>query len=99
MESTDMQLELDDIQNVIKFTKVNIDTLNQRFCKIKPGMRGFLFLEKLWSQIFIFFSAPKIYLEEYDDLTSKLHHLETLERNLMLKIESFQADVRKFKIF
>ena len=91
-----MQLELDDIQNVIKFTKVNIDTLNQRFCKIKPGMSWEFshFLEK-WNFHWTF-AAPKIYLEEYEDLTSKLHHLETMERNLMLKIESFQADVRLF---
>lgn len=34
---TEMQHELDSIQNVIKFTKENIDALNERFCKIKPG--------------------------------------------------------------
>lgn len=36
---TEMQHELDSVQNVIKFTKENIDALNQRFCKIKPGRK------------------------------------------------------------
>jgi hypothetical protein len=36
-------------------------------------------------------SAPKIYLEEYEDLTSKLHQFETMERNLFSRIESLEV--------
>lgn len=42
--------------------------------------------------------APKIYLEEYEDLTSKLHHFETMERDLVSKIEAIQAEVKSTKI-
>lgn len=33
----EMQHELGSVQDVIKFTKENIDALNQRFCRVKPG--------------------------------------------------------------
>lgn len=54
-----MQLELDDIQNVIKFTKVNIDTLNQRFCKIKPGMNFSLLGKTIFIEFHAFFQHRK----------------------------------------
>ncbi len=40
-ESTlsEMQHELGSVQDVIKFTKENIDALNQRFSKVKPGRK------------------------------------------------------------
>lgn len=34
--------------------------------------------------------SPKIYLEEYQDLTSKLHQLKTMEQNLVEKMQSIQ---------
>jgi hypothetical protein len=46
MESNDnnalaeMQHELGSVQDVIKFTKENIDALNQRFCRVKPGKKN-----------------------------------------------------------
>lgn len=35
----EMQHELGSVQDVIKFTKENIDALNQRFCRVKPGKK------------------------------------------------------------
>lgn len=35
----EMQHELGSVQDVIKFTKENIDALNTRFCKVKPGKK------------------------------------------------------------
>lgn len=98
MESNDnllieMQHELGSVLDVIKFTKENIDALNQRFCRVKPGKKisiSKFFFHSLLPPSFL---APKIYLEEYEDLTSKLHHFETMERDLNLKIEAFQAEV------
>lgn len=39
---------------------------------------------------------PKIYLNEYQDLTSKLHQLKTMEQNLIDKMQSLyeQIEVR-----
>ena len=34
--------------------------------------------------------SPKIYLEEYQDLTSKLHQLKMMEQNLVEKMQSIQ---------
>lgn len=37
--------------------------------------------------------SPKIYVEEYQDLTRKLHELKTMEQNLIEKIQSLEAEV------
>lgn len=37
-----------------------------------------------------FTPSPKIYLDEYQDLTSKLHQLKNMEQNLIEKIQSIQ---------
>lgn len=37
-----------------------------------------------------FSPSPKIYLEEYQDLTSKLHQLKMMEQNLVEKMQSIQ---------
>lgn len=69
----EMQMELENVQSVIKFTKSSIDALNERFSKFKP--------------------SPKIYVEEYQDLTRKLHEFKTMEQNLMEKIQSLEAEL------
>lgn len=65
-----MQLELENVQSVIKLTKENIDALNDRFSKFQP--------------------SPRIYLEEYNDLTSKLHQLKRMEQNYIEKMQLIQ---------
>jgi pole hole protein len=43
--------------------------------------------------------SPKIYLEEYQDLTSKLHQLKMMEQNLVEKIQSVQDQLEvRFEI-
>lgn len=41
---------------------------------------------------------PKIYLDEYNDLTSKLHQLKLMEQNLIEKISLEQKEVRIHKV-
>lgn len=44
--------------------------------------------------------SPKIYLEEYQDLTSKLHQLKMMEQNLVEKMQSIQEQYEvSFNVF
>lgn len=56
----EMQNELGSVQDVIKFTKENIDALNQRFCKVKPGKEKFFNTTNFSHSSFFIFSTENL---------------------------------------